>query len=121
VFPGTIVVRARVFPVIGRVHRFRFLSYQYPSVVVESLRPFTFANTGLLVEIHGRLGKVVVARHRRLRNELAKAGFHVIDVVRWDRWLLGEPDEVAPGALDAHVGEVPPSVVARERRGSSGA
>ena len=78
------------------------LEYSWPSVVLARLRPF--AQTGLLVDVHGSLAYCALLDGARLRGALSTAGFEVIDIERWgirprgvQRHEVGERFDRVPG------------------------
>ena len=114
-----LLVRRRNLEVVpGRVGRFfqttPHLTYAWPVVVIEHHRPLP--TVGVLVDVHGQLGRVGVRRgsRGRLRGALETAGFGVVEVTYWS-WEAGKPVSVAE--LGAAVELVPPSVVARTGSG----
>jgi hypothetical protein len=85
------------------------IDYDWPAVVIERQLPTLQA--GVLVDIDGRLGRVIVRppSGRRLAAALRAAGFAVIDVKRWG-WEA--PHQVSKADLNGYVDQVPASVVA---------
>ena len=85
------------------------IDYEWPAVVIERQLPTLQA--GVLVDIDGRLGRVIVRppSGRRLAAALRAAGFAVIDVKRWG-WEA--PHQVSKADLNGYVDQVPASVVA---------
>ena len=57
------------------------LEYVWPTVVLETLRPFMM--TSVLVDVHGSLGFCDVLRGAPLREALTAAGFDVVHIERW--------------------------------------
>jgi hypothetical protein len=108
IYPGELVVYPRRVPPFRRIHRFKEVHYAWPTVVMETTKPFL--SRGVLVEIHGRLGKVAVSRPRRLKEALREAGFNVIEVSKWE-WY-GEPSPVPREVLRPRVNDVPACLVA---------
>jgi hypothetical protein len=102
----------------GRVGRFfqatPHVTYAWPVVVIEHHRPLL--NVGVLIDVHGQLGRVMVRRgsRGRLRRALETAGFGVVQVTYWS-WEAGKP--VSVGELGAAIELVPPCVVARTGSG----
>jgi hypothetical protein len=85
------------------------IDYEWPAVVIERLLPTRQA--GVLVDIDGRLGRVIVRppSGRRLAAALRAASFAVIDVKRWG-WEA--PHQVSKADLNGYVDQVPASVIA---------
>jgi hypothetical protein len=105
--PGRIVTESRRHPLLGMRHQ--RIEYNWSTVVGETVTPYLFM-PGLLVDIHGQLGKVVVSGRHRLRRALADAGFNVVDIKRlaWVEAPLPVPRQI----LGDHINEVPECVIA---------
>ena len=103
VYPGRLEIEARSwyrgFAGWSRV------TYDWPVVVIETLRPFL--NTGILFEMEGQLGSCAVSplQTTRLRTALEGAGFSIVEFKCWG-WERPRP--VPARVLGAHVNSVPP-------------
>jgi hypothetical protein len=105
VSPGRIRVTPTWFG--SRLHLVRSLDYAWPAVVVDL---YTLLHgTGLLVDIDGRLGRIVVFLFgRRVVDALRSAGFEVI-VIR--RRGLNPIRPLTAAEAGSHVDRLPASVI----------
>ena len=85
------------------------IEYAWPAVVM--VRLFPLINSGVLVDIDGRLGLLGITRlsRRRVVDALRAADFAVIEVQQWG-WE--KPHRVPAAALGEYVDQVPSCVVA---------
>jgi hypothetical protein len=86
------------------------ITYKWPTVVVEYVRPI--GGPGVLVDVNGKLGRVAIVGRRRkagvLGDALRAAGFLVVEVERrgWE-----QPQPVERAVLGDRSGDVPSCVV----------
>jgi hypothetical protein len=103
--PGRFTVEARRY--YRRIGGWDQLAYDWPTVVVETLRPL--GGPGLLFEMSGKLARCAVQfQGQRLRGALSRAGFVVIE---WSHWGWEAPRRVPPDVIGEQAANVPAVVV----------
>jgi hypothetical protein len=103
--PGGFTMEAR--PFYRRIGGWEELSYDWPAVVVETLRPFS--GSGLLFEMSGKLARCAVQfQGARLRAAVNRAGFVVVE---WRHWGWEAPCRVPPDVIGEQAANVPHAVM----------
>jgi hypothetical protein len=104
--PGRFTIEARLF--YRRVGGWEKIEYDWPSVVVETLRPL--GGPGLLFEMSRHLARCSVQfQGARLRAALDRAGFVVVEFRHWG-WEA--PRRVPPSVVGEQAAHLPRAVVA---------
>lgn len=102
--PGRFTMEAR--PFYRRVSGWEKLDYDWPTVVVETLRPL--GGSGLLFEMSGQVARCAVQfQGARLRAALSRAGFVVVE---WSHWGWEAPRQVPEAVIGEQVVNVPRAV-----------
>jgi hypothetical protein len=106
---GRFTIEAR--PFYRRVGGWEKIEYDWPSVVVETLRPL--GGPGLLFEMSRHLARCSVQfKGARLRAALDRAGFVVVEFTHWG-WEA--PRRVPPSVVGEQAAHLPRAVVATSR------
>jgi hypothetical protein len=108
--PGRFTTEARGH--YRRIGGWDELDYDWPTVVVETLKPF--GSPGLLFEMSRSLARCAVPRQGdRLRDALRRAWFQLLE---WRHWGWEAPRPVPPDVIGEQAANVPRAVIAPYQR-----